>query len=119
MKNGICCYVTHDEPPRFREALDFCLGISAFNDNLMVVFAKATVRMLAQDCTMQPEASGERNFLKTLKMLELYDITNLYAIEEDCQQYGITQLSEDLPVKIVSKAEIFAKIATYQHTVTL
>ncbi len=77
----ILCVVTAPTPGRFREALDFILGVSAFNADTRVLFAGGSLPLLRRLAELAPEGAGERDFVRTLGMLELYDVTRVFYLD--------------------------------------
>ncbi|WP_298508908.1 DsrE family protein [uncultured Ruminobacter sp.] len=75
----IVCVLNSDRLSVMREFLDFVLGISAFNEDVVVIFAENSLGLIKNIDKLSPEGTGERNFVKTFGMLELYDISQIYA----------------------------------------
>ena len=120
----IICVLNSDSISVMREFLDFVLGISAFNEDVSVVFAKNSMGLINNIDRISPEGVGERNFVKTFGMLELYDISHIYAecnAVDDTDGAGI--LSEGVvssipEIKPLSTSECMELIRQSDHVFT-
>ena len=117
--SSVVCVFSSDNLSEMREFLDFVLGISAFNEDLAVIFTDKSLNLIRRIGNLKPEAVGERNFIKTFGMLELYGIDRIFAECESSKDDklpvitssfipGISPLSPDKCIKLMrDSAHIF------------
>ncbi len=94
------------------EGLEAILIMGAFEQEISVVFIDDGVFVLKKEQDTKP--LGVKEFSKTFKTLEDYDITNIYADRESLEQRGLTADDLIIPVKVMEAGEI-AKIMEVQH----
>lgn len=86
MKN-IAIIINH--PPhgdaKGREALDIALALSDINHIALFFTGEGVLHLLPDQ---NPTDILMRNYIATLKMLELYDIEDVYVSEESLERYG-------------------------------
>ena len=88
------------------EGIDMLLAASAFDEEITAIFMGEGVKNLIEPpgksssmpekCSSLPDLSGR------FRMLELYDVGNLYASEKDLKLYGIDTSEFIIQVKAVS-----------------
>lgn len=100
-----------------REALDMALIFAAIDQNVSLLFRGAAV--LALKPRQQPEEAKLKNYFKTLKTLELYDIENVYVCADSINQYPLDSTDLLLNAKVLNKAEIELLFRQQDHIVTL
>ncbi|MGQ0287464.1 sulfurtransferase complex subunit TusC [Pasteurellaceae bacterium 22721_9_1] len=89
-----------------REGLDAVLAASAFcEENEIAVFfiEDGIFNLLAGQ---QPECILQKDFIRTFKLLELYDIENCFVCQQSLQQYQLEQAELILPCLPKARAEI-------------
>lgn len=101
-----------------RETLDMALGLSSFLP-VEVCFLNDSIKLLDIEHLPKPELSRYKNFLKTLKMLELYDISSIYVVADDLKKYKININSMLLNVIVVSKLEIMDIISNKKFKIVI
>lgn len=114
MTSSVACIFSSCNFSRFREMLDLTLAVSAFN-KVSVFFIGSAVPLLYGE--VDPVKLGERNFIKTLKMLELYEVSSIYICNDD-----VTPTCSNAPIlnaEIISMSEIVAKIDKCSHKLTI
>jgi tRNA 2-thiouridine synthesizing protein C len=86
------------------EALEVVLAAAAFEQVLSLLFLDDGVFQLksGQDTSRQ----GTRNFSRTFRALEMYDVEQLYVEAESLRQRGLTADDLLLPVTLISSAEV-------------
>ena len=96
------------------ESLEMVLIAAAFDQDVSVVFIDDGVCQLMRN--QDTEAIGMKNFSKTYRALEDYDIEKIYVEQESLDARGLT--SEDLiiPVEVVA-AEKLCNIMDQQDVV--
>ncbi len=71
-----------------RESLDLTLAMSAFNESLSLFYIGDGVYQLLDG--HNPTDSLQKHFQPLFKMLELYDVENIYVCEQSLLQRAIT-----------------------------
>jgi tRNA 2-thiouridine synthesizing protein C len=71
-----------------RESLDMVLALSAFNESLSLFFINDGVYQLLDN--QRPDDILQKHFQPMFKMLDLYDVENIYVCETSLQQRGLT-----------------------------
>ncbi|HIP76564.1 MAG TPA: sulfurtransferase complex subunit TusC [Psychromonas hadalis] len=72
-----------------RESLDLVLALSAFNESLSLFFMGDGVYQLLEN--QQPDAILQKNVQPMFKLLDLYDVENVYVCEKSLQQRGLSE----------------------------
>lgn len=92
-----------------RESLDLTLALSAFNESLSVFFIGDAVYQLVEG----HNSSGilQKNFQPLFKMLDLYDVENIYVCEQSLQQRCIQQDNLLINVSVLDVAQLKNKLA--------
>lgn len=106
--SGIVC--TFDSPgfSEMLEKLEFILGISAFNEDIKIIFMKNSLSYLLNSPELQPDKLGVKNFIKIFGMLELYDLSEVYYQSEDDSVITIGEM-KIRPCSSVECFEFFRK----------
>lgn len=92
-----------------RESLDLTLAMSAFNESISLFFiADGIYQLLVEH---EPNKSLQKHFQPLFKMLELYDIKNIYVCEQSLIQRGINQSSLMIDVTLVNKQQLKTTLA--------
>ena len=81
------------------EGIDMLLAASAFDEEITAIFMGEGVKNLIEPpgkSSSMPDLSGR------FRMLELYDVGNLYASEKDLKLYGIDTSEFIVQAKAVS-----------------
>ncbi|MCG3865374.1 MULTISPECIES: sulfurtransferase complex subunit TusC [unclassified Photobacterium] len=80
-----------------REGLDAVLASSAYTEALALYFIDDGVFQLLKQ--QQPQAILSRDYIATFKMLELYDVENIYVNAESLHARGLT--TDDLIIDAI------------------
>ena len=91
-----------------REGLDALLATSAYSENIDVFFIGAGVTQLLLN--QDPEQVLSRDYTAAFKLLELYDIENIYVCESSLEQYKITPSALMIPVIPLSSLDLSDKL---------
>lgn len=94
------------------EGLEAILIMGAFEQEISVVFIDDGVFVLKKEQDTKP--LGVKEFSRTFRTLEDYDITNIYADRESLEQRGLSADDLIIPIKVVEAGEI-TKIMDEQH----
>ncbi|WP_422767134.1 sulfurtransferase complex subunit TusC [Photobacterium leiognathi subsp. mandapamensis] len=81
-----------------REGLDAVLASSAYTEELELYFIDDGIFQLLKQ--QQPQAILSRDYIATFKMLELYDIENIYVSAESLEARGLT--ADDLLIDVIA-----------------
>lgn len=100
-----------------REALDMALIFAAIDQNVALLFRDAAV--LCLKTTQHPEQAHLKNYFKTLKTLELYDVDQLYVCELSLKEFGLNPDELLLDVEILDSDSLHRLFKQYEHIVTL
>lgn len=93
---------------RGREGLDALLAASAYSENIHVFFiGEGTAQLVANQ---QPECILGRDYISAFKLMELYDIDQVYACQESYKQMGLLKIATILEPNWLSKSEIATKL---------
>jgi len=92
-----------------RESLDLTLAMSAFNESLSLFFIGDGVYQLLDGHS--PETSLQKNFQPLFKMLELYDVENIYICEQSLLQRAINKEQLIIDVTLLDTKQLKIKLA--------
>ncbi len=92
-----------------RESLDLTLAMSAFNESLSLFFMGDGVYQLLDGHT--PDESLQKHFQPLFKMLELYDVENIYVCEQSLLQRSIKQEQLLIDITLVNNEQLQSKLA--------
>ncbi len=87
-----------------QESLEVVLICAAFDQDVSVVFLDDGVYQLRKD--QDPSAIGTKNFSKTFRALEMYDVEKLYVEKESMQARAMTEDDLNVPVEVKTAEEI-------------
>ena len=87
-----------------RESLDALLALSAFNESLSVFFIGDGVYQLLEN--QDPTAILQKHYQPMFKMLDLYDIENIYVCEESLKDRNISPKQLIIDVLTLSNAQL-------------
>lgn len=95
-----------------REGLDFILTSAAYDQNLTILFLADGVFQLLDN--QNSKGIALKNHAAALEVLPLYDVENLFVIDEDLTSRAITKDQIITDVQIISREQGRALIA--QHS---
>ena len=87
-----------------QESLEVVLIGAAFEQDVSLVFVDDGVYQIHKD--QDAEAIGTKNFAKTFRALEMYDVENLYVEKESMEVRGMTEDDLNVPVEVKTSEEI-------------
>ena len=87
-----------------QESLEVVLIGAAFDQDVSVVFLDDGVYQIKKD--QDPSAIETKNFAKTFRALEMYDVEKLYVEQESMQARGLTEDDLNAPVEVKTSEEI-------------
>lgn len=98
-----------------REGLDFILTSAAYDQNLTVLFLGDGVFQLLSN--QDSKAIELKNHASALEVLPLYDVENLYVIEEDLNDRAINKNQLIDGINIISRQQSKAIIAQHNKVI--
>lgn len=96
-----------------REGVDYILTCAAYDQDLSILFMGDGVFQLIDN--QQSAQINLKTHLGALKLFELYDIQNIYAIAEDLAERNINQQMLGINPNIISRNEAKLLIEQQQH----
>ena len=87
-----------------QESLEVVLIGAAFEQDVSIVFLDDGVYQIRKD--QDTSAIGTKNFSKTFRALEMYDVEKLYVEKESMEARGMTVDDLNVPVEVKSSEEI-------------
>lgn len=92
-----------------RESLDALLALSAFNESLSVFFIGDGVYQLLEK--QNPTEILQKYYQPLFKMLDLYDVENIYVCEDSLERRNISTDNLMISVLTLSNTQIKEKLA--------
>lgn len=99
-----------------REGLDALLAASAFCENIRLFFIGDGVAQLLDD--QQPDKVLSRNYISTFKLMELYDIEDVYVCEQSLAKMGLAKSRFVLEAQALSVKDMAEKIHACDKVLT-
>ena len=96
-----------------REGLDLVLSVSTFIERISVVFVRDGIVQLLRD--QQPASILQRNYSKTFRLFNMYDINDVYVLEEDLKKFGLKKEELITEVKVLTKRELIYLLRGADH----
>jgi tRNA 2-thiouridine synthesizing protein C len=78
-----------------REGLDAVLATSAYSESLQCLFAGEGVLQLLNE--QHPESLKLKDYISAFKLLDLYDVEDIYVSQRALSQYGLS--TDDLLIE--------------------
>jgi len=91
-----------------RESLDLTLAMSAFNESLSLFFIQDGVYQLLAGHA--PEGILQKHFQPLFKMLEMYDVENIYVCAHSLQARGLSSDMLSIDVLALDKEQLQANL---------
>lgn len=95
-----------------REALDAVLALSAYNAVSLFFIGNGALHLLHYQ---QPEKILMRDYITSLKLLELYDINHCFVCKEDLVKYQI--INPNIPVTQLNRKHIVGLLNTQENII--
>lgn len=92
-----------------RESLDLTLAMSAFNESLSLFFIGDGIYQLLDG--HNPTESLQKHYQPLFKMLELYDVENIYVCEQSLLQRSIKQDQLMIDVTVMNASQLKNQLA--------
>jgi tRNA 2-thiouridine synthesizing protein C len=87
-----------------QECLEVILVGAAFDQDVSIVFMDDGVYQILKD--QDTSAIGTKNFSKTFRALEMYDVEKLYVEKESLQVRGLAEGDLNVPVEVLTSEQI-------------
>ncbi len=87
-----------------QESLEVVLIGAAFEQDVSLVFVDDGVYQIHKG--QDPQALGTKNFSKTFRALEMYDVEKLYVEKESMEARGISEDDLNVAVEVKTSEEI-------------
>ncbi|AXV65113.1 sulfurtransferase complex subunit TusC [Pseudoalteromonas lipolytica] len=100
-----------------RESLDTTLIFAAIEQNISWLLSGDAVLALKKH--QKPEVLGIKNYFKTIKTLELYDVENIYVCEKSLMDFNLTKDNLIIDVKVANFEQQRLLISQQHQVVTL
>lgn len=100
-----------------RESLDLCLIFAAVEQNISWLLTDSALFALLKD--QKPHSLSLKDYFKTIKTLEIYEVEQVYVCESALKLYGLTLEDFSIDVKALSLTEQQSLISQQDHLVTL
>ena len=113
------CYVNRKAPygtVYALESLEMVLIAAAFDQDVSVVFMDDGVYQIIKD--QETDGIGIKNFSKTYRALEGYDVENLYVSKESMEERGLTEDDFLVDVDVLDQAALSALLAEQEVVIT-
>ena len=91
-----------------QESLEIVLIGAAFDQNISLLFLDDGVFQLKSN--QKPELIDMKNFSKTFRALEMYDVENIYVERESLQERGLTETDLLMHVTVLERSTVSALI---------
>ncbi|WP_299687361.1 sulfurtransferase complex subunit TusC [uncultured Vibrio sp.] len=99
-----------------REGLDALLAASAYSEDIAVFFIGNGVTQLLE--AQQPDKVLSRDYITAFKLMELYDIEQVYACQHSLNQFGLSQDNLLIDVTTIEVDELALKLAESHQILT-
>ncbi|MGF1723012.1 sulfurtransferase complex subunit TusC [Vibrio kyushuensis] len=109
-------FVFHSSPHATasgREGLDALLAASAYSEDIHVFFVGEGVTQLVGE--QRPEHVLGRDYISSFKLMDLYDIEQVYACQKGLEDRGLLDTPLAFDVEIVSSRDIASLMASCHH----
>ncbi|MGO2160604.1 MAG: sulfurtransferase complex subunit TusC [Vibrio toranzoniae] len=99
-----------------REGVDALLAASAYSEDISVFFVGDGVTQLLK--AQQPDEVLSRDYISAFKLLDLYDIEQVYVCQRSLCQFGISTDNLLIDVTAVEADELTQKLTQCQQILT-
>ncbi|PMJ91149.1 sulfurtransferase complex subunit TusC [Vibrio sp. 10N.261.55.A7] len=93
-----------------REGLDALLAASAYCEDIHVFFIGEGVQQLISG--QQPSELLSRDYISGFKLMDLYDIENVYLCQKGLEERGLLDVEKIIDAKVSSSHDIAALMAS-------
>ncbi|MFA0054038.1 sulfurtransferase complex subunit TusC [Vibrio echinoideorum] len=99
-----------------REGLDALLAASAYSEDITVFFVGNGVTQLLK--AQLPNETLSRDYISAFKLMDLYDIEQVYVCQRSLNQFGLSTDNLLIDVTALETDELTQKLALCQQVLT-
>lgn len=99
-----------------REGLDAVLAASAYSDDIVLFFVGSGVTQLI--ASQSPEQVLSRDYISAFKLLDLYDIEQIYLCQQSIDEFGLGVASWVIDAQKISPQQIAQLLAQCDQVLT-
>ncbi|MDN3615345.1 MAG: sulfurtransferase complex subunit TusC [Vibrio gallaecicus] len=99
-----------------REGLDALLAASAYTEDISVFFLGDGVTQLLKD--QSPDKVLSRDYISAFKLMDLYDIENVYVCQSSLKKFGLSKDKLLIEVECLSGDDIINKLSLCDQLLT-
>ncbi|WP_261903224.1 sulfurtransferase complex subunit TusC [Vibrio fortis] len=99
-----------------REGLDALLAASAYTEEISVFFVGNGVTQLLEQ--QQPRESLSRDYIAAFKLMELYDIEQVYVCEQSLQRFGLSSEQLVIDTQVLAPSAMAQQFAQCDQILT-
>ncbi|MBW3697384.1 sulfurtransferase complex subunit TusC [Vibrio sp. T187] len=99
-----------------REGLDALLAASAYSEDIHVFFLGDGVTQLVGE--QKPQEVLSRDYISAYKLMDLYDIENIYACEQSINNFGLLNVDKVIDVDVLPTEQICQRLAECDQVLT-
>ena len=100
-----------------REGLDAVLAAAAYSEDIAVFFVGDGVTQLLK--AQQPAQTLSRDYISAFKLMDLYDIEQVYACQRSLSQFGLSADDLLIDVTVAGADELAQTLAQCQQILTI
>jgi sulfur relay (sulfurtransferase) DsrF/TusC family protein len=102
-----------------REELDYLLGVSVFYHKSAAFVFRTAFYVFLKKPALVPEKAGERNFIKSVPLLELLEITAIFMMAEELKEAGYRDDDFIIPVTVLEEKSFYKCLRSYTDVIML
>ena len=118
-ERSLACVFSKTALPDNREALDYLLGVSVFYHKGAAFVFRPAFYVFLKKPALVPEKAGERNFIKTVPLLELLEITAIFMMAEELKEAGYRDDDFIIPVTVLEEKSFYKCLRSYTDVIML
>ncbi|MDK9762656.1 sulfurtransferase complex subunit TusC [Vibrio sp. D420a] len=99
-----------------REGLDALLAASAYTEEISVFFVGNGVTQLLEQ--QRPGESLSRDYIAAFKLMELYDIEQVYVCEQSLQRFGLSSEQLVIDTQVLAPSAMAQQFAQCDQILT-
>lgn len=92
------------------------MAASAYCESISVFFLDIGVTQLL--CNQSPEVLLQKDYIPTFKLMEMYDIEEVYVSQEGLDKYGLTSDDLCIETEIVTRNQLQLQLAKCNKVLT-
>ena len=118
-QRSLACIFSKPSFSSNRETLDYLLGASVFFERSGAFLFSTAFFVFLRNSGVNPELAGERNFIKSVPLLELLDITDIFVIESELLSSGYNTDDFVMPITILNEKIFYEYMRRYTDVIML